>query len=350
MASLYESVLRPLLFRLNADTSHELARAALRIGPPWQALGGRSRVDDARLATQLAGLELANPIGLAPGFDKNAELLPSLSQLGFGYICVGSITPLPRQGNPLPRLTRYADRQAVANCMGMPNRGLAEAVRQLRTTRVTTPIVASVAGFSGQELFDAAKAVAPYVAAVEIGLVCPNTTDEERMDEMRIFSWLAERLAADIAPRKPVFVKLPPHHSEDDWARTAAMLDVCIGAGLQGVSVSGTKRIEDPRLSLGEGSIAGRPVFADALRITRDVAEHGRGRLAVKAAGGVFTGSDAAELLRAGADTVELYSAFIYRGWDVAGRIKRELLDLLRERGIASVRDLRALASALANA
>lgn len=348
MASLYESVLRPLLFRLNADTSHELARSALRLPAAWGLLGAATRFEDPRLATEVAGLELANPIGLAPGFDKNAELLPSLSQLGFGYICVGSITPLPRQGNALPRLTRYADREAVANCMGMPNRGLTEAVRQLRTTPVTTPIVASVAGFSGEELFEAAKAVAPYVAAVEIGLVCPNTTEEERMDEMRIFSTLVEKLAAEVAPRKPVFVKLPPHHTAEDWARIRGMLDVCISAGLQGVSVSGTKRIKDPRLSLGEGSIAGRPVFQDALRITRDVSLHARGRLAIKSAGGVFTGTDAAELLQAGADTVELYSAFIYRGWDVAGRIKRELLDLLLKRGISSTRDLRA--AELANA
>jgi dihydroorotate dehydrogenase len=351
MSGLYESVLRPLLFRLDADRSHEVARAALRLPAMWRLLGGSSRIENARLETQVAGLRLANPIGLAPGFDKNAELLPSLSQLGFGYICVGSITPLPRAGNALPRLARYPERTAIANCMGMPNNGLEEAVRKLRAgSGRAVPIIASVAGFSGEELLHSARAVAPYVAAVEIGLVCPNTTDEERMDEMRIFTSLVESLAVEVAPRKPVFVKLPPHHTAEDWARTAAMLDVCMSAGLHGVSVSGTRRITDPRLSLGAGSIAGRPVFGDALRITRDVAEHARGRLAIKAAGGVFTGADAAELLRAGATTVELYTAFIYRGWDVAGRIKRELLALLRQQGLSSVGDLRPATPALTNA
>ncbi len=340
MASLYESVLRPLLFRLSPDRSHAVAHAALRLAAPWRVLGASSRVEDPRLATELAGLRLTNPIGLAPGFDKNAELLPSLGQLGFGYLVVGSITPLPRAGNPVPRLARYADRSAIANCMGMPNRGLSAAVARLAATSLSTPVIASVAGFTGDELFDAALAVAPHVAAVEIGLVCPNTTEDERLDELRIFSTLVEKLAATVAPRRPVFIKLPPHHSEIDRARIRGMLDVCLGAGIQGVSVSGTRRIKDPRLSLGEGSIAGRPVFADAVRITRDVAEHSRGKLAIKAAGGVFEGIDAAELLRSGATTVELYSAFIYRGWDVAGRIKRELAALLTQQGLPSVRDL----------
>jgi len=170
------------------------------------------------------------------------------------------------------------------------------------------------------------------------------------MDEMRIFSSLVEGLAAEVSPVKPVFIKLPPHHSELDRERTFAMLDVCMGAGLQGVSVSGTRPIQDDRLSMGKGSIAGRPVHGDAVRITRDVADHARGRLAIKSAGGVFTGGDAAALLEAGATTVELYSAFIYRGWDVAGRINRELGALVRDRGLSSVRELRQVPIAVPNA
>src|SRR5881628_533535 len=121
--SLYESLLRPLLFRLSPDASHALARAALRLPPLWRVLGASSRTVDSRLNTNLGGLELANPIGLAPGFDKNAEFLPSLTQLGFGYIVVGSITREPRAGNPFPRLVRYPQTQSISNSMGMPNRG-----------------------------------------------------------------------------------------------------------------------------------------------------------------------------------------------------------------------------------
>ncbi|HET6319588.1 MAG TPA: hypothetical protein VFG86_24280, partial [Chloroflexota bacterium] len=152
--SLYESLLRPALFRLSPDASHDLARAVLRLAWLWDVLGRRSRVANPQLVTQLAGLKLANPLGLAPGFDKNAELLPSLRRLGFGYVVVGSITPQPRAGNPFPRLVRYPTDQSIANSMGMPNRGLTAAVRALRSLRPdpTCPVMASVAGFLAEEL------------------------------------------------------------------------------------------------------------------------------------------------------------------------------------------------------
>jgi len=326
--SAYESLLRPALFALSADNSHEVARAALRLPWLWDVLSRRARVEDARLRTDLAGMKLANPIGLAPGFDKNAELLPSLRRLGFGYVVVGSITPEPRKGNPFPRLVRYPANQSIANSMGMPNRGLAAAVQTLRAlpTDPTCPVIASVAGFSADELLHAAEVVEPYVASVEIGLVCPNTTESERMDELRIFVQLVEGLARSVTSKKPVFIKLPPHHSDVDRERVCKMLDACMRVGVQGVSLSGTRPIVEPRLGMGKGSLAGRPVYADSLRITRDVAEYSRGRLVIKAAGGVSTGEHALEMLRAGARAVELYSAFIYRGWDVAGKINRELL------------------------
>jgi dihydroorotate dehydrogenase len=334
--SLYESLLRPLLFRLSPDASHALARAALRVPALWQVLGAPSRVVDRRLETESAGLKVANPIGLAPGFDKNAELVPSLRQLGFGYLVVGSITPEARAGNPFPRLVRYPETGSIANSMGMPNRGLSEAVRLLRALPPdrACPVIASVAGFSHEELLKAAEAVEPHVSAVEIGLVCPNTTESERMDEQRIFNALVEGLARSVTPRKPVFIKLPPHHSDVDRERVFNMLDACLRVGIQGVSVSGTRPIVEPRLGMGKGSLAGRAVFDDSVRITREVIAHVHGGLAVKSAGGVFNGADALALLQAGASTVELYSGFIYRGWNIAGTINRELLGLLGPRGV----------------
>jgi dihydroorotate dehydrogenase len=125
---------------------------------------------------------------------------------------------------------------------------------------------------------------------------------------------------------KPVFVKLPPHHTPEDRQWVFAMLDVWLDLGLAGISVSGTRQIVEPGLGAGRGSLAGREVFPDTLRIVQDVAQHAGGRLAIKAAGGVFSGADAMTLLQAGATTVEVYSAFIYRGWDVAARINAELL------------------------
>jgi dihydroorotate dehydrogenase len=325
---MYERVLRPLLFRLSADRAHELGRIALRAPAVWEVMGRSARRvgRDPRLRTELAGLQLDNPIGLAPGFDKSGDLVPSLSRLGFGYLVVGSITREPRYGNPFPRLVRYPERQSIANSMGLPNKGLQAAIRTLRAAKQQNrcPVIASVAGFSAEELLEAATQIEPHVSAVEIGLVCPNTTETERFEEQRIFAHLAEGLAGSL--RKPVFVKLPPHHTPEDRQRILHMLDVWADAGLQGVSVSGTRHVVEPGLGAGKGSLAGREVFPDTLRIVQDVAQHAGGRLTIKAAGGVFSGADAARLLDAGATTVEVYSAFIYRGWNLAGKLNGELL------------------------
>src|SRR5262249_49436489 len=136
---------------------------------------------------------------------------------------------------------------------------------------------------------------------------------------------------------RPVIMKLPPHHDEMDRRRVRAMVDICVGAGLEGVSVSGTLHPADSRLSMGKGGLAGKPIFSGALRIVSEVAEWAGGRLAIKAAGGVFSGEDAYQMLLAGATTVEVYSAFIYRGWNVAGHINRELLTVLSGEGLDSV-------------
>jgi dihydroorotate dehydrogenase (fumarate)/dihydroorotate dehydrogenase len=293
------------------------------------------------LRTDLGGLALRTPIGLAPGFDKSGDLVPGLARLGFGYVMVGSITTAPRAGNPKPRLVRYPDRASVANCMGMPNDGLAEAVRYLSRTRPAgCRVIAAVAGFSVEELLTAASTIEPYVDAVEIGLVCRHTPETFEMAELPAFVAIAEGIARQ--KTKPTFAKLPPHHTSAELARTLSMVDVCLSGGFDGLSLSGTRQIPEPRLSMGQGGLAGRATNVDARRILSDVARRADGRLAIKASVGVFDGRDALAFLELGATAVELYSSFIYRGWTVARKIARELIDQLDQRGIANVTDVAA--------
>src|SRR5882757_8793595 len=131
--SFYRKVARPLLFRLSGDHSHAVGQFALRASAPWRVLAALEglQVDDARLRTQFAGVDLPNPVGLAAGFDKNCELIGALSCLGFGFVTVGSIMPEPRTGNPFPRLVRYPETQSLADAMGVPSRGLAYCVERL---------------------------------------------------------------------------------------------------------------------------------------------------------------------------------------------------------------------------
>jgi dihydroorotate dehydrogenase (fumarate)/dihydroorotate dehydrogenase len=333
---LYEDLARRLLFRIPADTAHELAKTALRRPTVARAFVPRRWQPDPRLQTSLAGLRLRSPIGLAPGFDKSGDLVPGLARLGFGYVTVGSITTAPRAGNPKPRLVRYADRQSVANCMGMPNDGLEQAVRYLSRPRPTgTKVIAAVAGFSVDELLAAAAAVEPHVDAVEIGLVCRHTPETFEMAELPAFVAIAEGVARQ--KTKPTFAKLPPHHTPAELARTLSMVDVCLSGGFDGVSLSGTRQIPEPRLSMGQGGLAGRATTADARRILADVARRAEGRLTIKASGGVFDGHDAYAFLELGATAVEVYSAFIYRGWGVARKLASELADELDRRGLDGV-------------
>src|SRR5262249_2956154 len=181
-------------------------------------------------------------------------------------------------------------------------------------------------------------ALEPLVAATEVGLICPNTSESERLRELELVGQLVAELGRQC--RKPVFVKLPPHHTADDRARVMAMLDLCVGAGIDGVSVNGGRHVVEPGLAVGRGSLAGRDTHLDALRIVGDVAERAAGRLVIRASGGVFTGEDAARMLRAGATTVEVYTAFIFQGWRVAGLIMRGLLEVLDREGLARVAEL----------
>jgi dihydroorotate dehydrogenase len=196
----------------------------------------------------------------------------------------------------------------------------------------------SVAGPSAESIVAAARIVAGSAAGLEVGLVCPNSSETERMAELAML----ERLLADLMPemRVPVFVKLPPHRADHERQHVFQMLDACIQAGVAGVSLSGSRRVTEPGLAVGTGSLSGRETFADAHRIVSDVAQQAAGRLVIRVSGGVWTGDDALAMMRAGARTVEVYTAFIYQGWRTASSIKRRLVELLEDSGSASLPEL----------
>jgi dihydroorotate dehydrogenase len=332
--SAYTTLVRPLLFRVSPERAHDLARVALRLPGVWSAAGPFLRTSDPRLRTDLCGLHLATPIGLAPGLDKDADLLRGLDHLGFGYLVVGSITPEPRAGNPRPRLVRYPDRRSIANSMGLPSVGLDEAVRRLRASRTKTPVIGSVCGFTAEEVASAAAAVEPYVAAVEIGLICPNSSESERMKSLDTFGGLVTTLRRHRT--KPVFVKLPSYSDDSERTWVLALVDACLAAGIDGLSVSGSRPVTEPRLATGRGSLAGRDVFAESVALVGEISAKVAGAMPIRAAGGVFSGADALAMLDAGATTVEIYSAFVYRGWGAAHQIAAELSALLPARDRAA--------------
>jgi dihydroorotate dehydrogenase len=323
--SAYDAI-RPLLFRLSPDRSHALAHAVLRWRAPWRALEALDALaaTDPRLRTRFAGIDLHNPVGLAAGFDKNCELVGALACLGFGFLTVGSIMPQPRPGNPFPRLVRYPETLSLADSMGLPSRGrdycVAQLCRQPLPRRV--PLFANIGGFTAQEIADSLAAVAPHVDAVEISLMCPNLKPGETFDELALLRDVLVRIEDR---RRPAVVRVP-----NDTARApdrlAELVERCVAAGIEGLKVAGGRPVAEAALGTGQGTLHGRATFEAALANVARTAALARGRIAIKGNGGVASGADVRAMLAAGATCVDLYSAFIYRGWDIAKVINRDLV------------------------
>lgn len=332
--SVYESLVRPALFCLSPDLTHSIAHLALHPILPWRMLGASAglAVDDPVLETRFAGVDLANPVGLAAGFDKDCELIDALSWLGFGFLTVGSIMPQPRPGHPYPRLVRYAETQSLADSMGLPSRGLGYCVERLKHRgRRRVPVFANIGGFSAEEIATSLFAVEPFVDAVEISLMCPNVPRAgERFDDVGL---LREIVGRTQGRRKPAIVRVP-----NDTARSeqlAELIECCVESGIDGIKVAGGSPISESRLGTKQGTLHGPAVFDTALDNVTRAAKLARGRIPIKANGGVRSGGDVLAMLRAGATCVDLYSAFIYQGWSVVRRINLELASLLRQRTTA---------------
>lgn len=330
---------RPLLFALDPETAHRLTIKALRMGV-MPAAGA----DDPILATTLAGLSLPNPIGLAAGFDKNAEVPDPLLRLGFGFVEAGTVTPLPQPGNPRPRMFRLVEDRAVINRLGFNNEGLDAFVRRLRARAGRPGIVGANVGANK----DATDRIADYeggVAAVRghasyvtVNISSPNTPGLRALQSRDA---LAELVARTMAARgrsgPPLFVKVAPDLADDDVRDIA---EVAIAGGIDGLIVSNTT-IARPALRsrhAGEaGGLSGAPLLAPSTQMLRAFRAATAGRLPLIGAGGVASGADAYAKIRAGASAVQLYTGLVYGGPGLVATIKRELAGLLRRDGFASV-------------
>jgi dihydroorotate dehydrogenase len=318
---LYRSVARPLLFRLPPEAAHGVAHRLLGLPLPWERIGGASR--DPALATTLAGIALANPIGLAAGFDKTGAHLDALGRLGFGYVVAGTFTRTARAGNPRPRLVRHPDRGSMVNAMGLPNPGAGAAARTLAAAPRTAPRFASIADEAVADAVAAHAVLEPHVDAVELNASCPNVSwGRDRDNEAHLAELLHE-----IGRRrtKPLFVKLPPFRTDVEREVVLTLARIAVGGGSDGLTCSNTRPVRDPALSTGSGGLSGRDLAADTPRIVRAVRDAVGDAVPISACGGVGTVADARACLDAGATTVQLYTALVYRGPRLVGEMTQGL-------------------------
>ena len=332
------SLLRPLVFTLDAERAHRLTIQGLKLLPVRPPPGQHPR-----LAIELAGLRFPNPVGLAAGFDKDAEVFGQMLGLGFGFVEAGTLTPRPQAGNPKPRLFRLAEDRAVINRFGFNNGGLAAARTRLQGRRRERGIVGINIGANK----DSADRIADYVAGVRemapladyltVNISSPNTPGLRALqDKAALDALLAAVIAARGASGPPVFLKLAPDLEPADIDDIAALTVGRIDA----LIVSNTT-ITRPALRSAHGGeaggLSGAPLRGLALQRLRDFRAATGGAIPLIAVGGIASGADAMERIVAGASLVQLYSALVYEGPGLATRIVRELDNLLARDGFATL-------------
>lgn len=334
------SFIRPLLFLIDAESAHVLSLAALKALPFAQA-----SQDYAVLLQTVAGVHFPNPVGLAAGYDKNAEVPLAILRLGFGFAEVGTLTPLPQVGNPKPRLFRLIEDNAVINRMGFNNDGLAAATDRLRKLvrdRDSGPIGVNVGANK-----DSVDRVADYVAGVRamepfadyltINISSPNTPGLRALQDKAALDGLLSEVMAARVNATPVFLKVAPDLEPAD---IDDIVEVSIARGVAALIVSNTTITRPPLKSrhAGEsGGLSGAPLRSLAQQRLRDFRKSSDGKIPLVGVGGISSADDAYARIRAGASLVQIYSALVYEGPGLATAINRRLVSLLKRDGFANI-------------
>jgi dihydroorotate dehydrogenase len=332
-------LIRPFAFALDAERAHRATILGLKLLPKR-----RPRPFAASLTTSIAGLGFPSPVGLAAGFDKDAEVAEAMLGLGFGFVEVGTITPRPQAGNPKPRLFRLKQDRAVINRMGFNNRGQENALERLRKRDRSRGVVGVNVGAnkdSGDRIRDYVEGVvrmAPVADYLTVNISSPNTPG---LRNLQAAGELVELLAAVQEARSdqavPVFLKVAPDLESGDHER---IVRAALDHGIDALIVANTT-ISRPALKsrfAGEaGGLSGAPLNRLALEQLRAFRSASGNAIPLIAAGGIATAEDAWARIQAGASLVQLYSAMVYQGPGIGRRIAEGLAQLVRRHGYASI-------------
>ncbi|KLT73860.1 dihydroorotate dehydrogenase [Neisseria arctica] len=323
---MYSSIIRPLLFRLDAEKAHHFTLELIKHAHPWL-------MPDAGLChtnpTRLMGLDLPNPVGLAAGLDKNGEYIDALAALGFGFIEVGTVTPRPQEGNPKPRLFRVPEHGGIINRMGFNNYGIDIMIKNIETSRyngilginigknATTPIEQAAQDY----LICLEKAYA-HASYITVNISSPNTKNLRALqggDELSaLLTALKDKqahLSAAHGRYVPLAVKIAPDLEE---AQITDIAHVIRQTEIDGVIATNTtidkSSLGNHPLANEQGGLSGSPVYRASNKVLKDLVSELGCRTPVIGVGGIMSGHDAREKLNLGASAVQIYSGLIYRG------------------------------------
>ena len=341
-------VVMPFLRLLPPEAAHMLTIHAL-------ARGFAPRVkeaDDPALATELLGLQFQNPVGLAAGFDKNAETLEAMFRFGFGFAEAGTVTPLPQVGNPRPRLFRLGKDGAVINRLGFNSEGIASVMERLRCTNENERRAAGVIGINLGKNRESKDAAADYVAGARafvhlanylvLNVSSPNTPGLRDLQTKKLLSDILAKTRAAMAEadgtKTPLFLKVAPDLEEAERQDIAevALEGLADGLIISNTTLSRPKGLSS-KLQREEGGLSGRPLFTLSTQLLADFYRRTEGSVPLIGTGGIASGKDAYAKIRAGASLVQLYTALIFKGPSLVPRIKKDLVTLLHRDGFTRV-------------
>jgi len=347
---IFKTVGRRGLFMFDPETAHGMSIAALRSG----VVPACRLPADPRLRQTVAGLDLANPLGMAAGYDKNAEVPEALLRLGFGFTEIGTVTPKPQAGNPRPRIFRLVEDEAVINRLGFNNEGHDAAYARLAAIRTRGMIGINIGANK-----DSTDRTADYVAGIRrfysvagyftANISSPNTPG---LRDLQARESLAALLTAVLGARDseaaranrriPVFLKIAPDLTEEGMDDIA---DEALVHGLDGLIVSNTTLardgLKDPRQAGEAGGLSGKPLFDPSTAVLARMRKRVGPSMAIIGVGGVSSAETALEKIRAGADLVQLYSSMVYGGPGLPGSIVAGLSKLLDREQVKSIGELR---------
>jgi dihydroorotate dehydrogenase len=339
----------PLLRWFDPEDAHRMAIQGLRLLPP-----PRTRVDDAKLAVRAFGLNFPNPIGMAAGFDKSAEVPDALLRLGFGFVEIGTVTPKPQAGNPRPRLFRLDRDEAVINRMGFNNDGADAVLRRLAARAHLGGIVGVNVGANK----DSTDRVADYVRLIEtfapvasyftVNVSSPNTPGLRNLQQAAALDDLlakvidARERVRSSAGDTPVLLKIAPDLS---LAELDDVVHIARSRRVDGMIVANTtigrpSTLREQARAGEQGGLSGRPLFRLSTRMVAETYVRAEGAFPLVGVGGIDSGGAALTKIRAGASLIQLYSSLIYRGLGLVDAIKNDLVSTLLRTGRDSLSEI----------
>lgn len=333
LIAMYKHLLKPILFRFNPETAHNLLFSALSflryIPFSRSIIRAIYRRESPKLEKEVFGIKFPNPVGLAGGLDKNGEYYNDMANFGFGFVEIGSLTPLPQDGNAKPRCFRIPGDKAIINRFGINNKGVKNAVEHLKKHRPEVIVAANISKNTTSINEDAAKdyekafgLLYDFVDMFVVNISCPNVVGLTSLQDISFLSEIVDKLL-DLRmyfdDYRPILLKVSPDLSHQQLDE---IIDYCLRSGIDGIVAGNTTRSREGITSIskekieeiGNGGLSGAPLHEKNLELVKYVHTKSEGKLPIIGVGGIMSPQHAKAMLDAGASLVEIYSGFIYEG------------------------------------